>query len=298
MPLNWCWVINIFWSLYTERAIWGRQQGWGGGKGWSSPMRQCIDWGSARACCPSGMRLSQGGIGIRLPDRRPVGTPKEFRELRFRPPTQRGAQRAFVHWKFRRRITAAVSLVITCTYFSTISSSLLYFPTISSRDVLYTMLRYLDVNEKNKWTIARQVNGYCDYILLHKKSDSIYNECIYSTQSTRPSSITLVDIPRESPRKFRIGRAGWQAELMGYFEGSVAVGRCCIEANLRWLAKCVNATTLSEVRRWNTSVPWACWGCWWRVTLAIMWCGCSAHWYRGFNVLHGSHIFLSWKVLL
>ena len=50
----------------------------------------------------------------------------------------------------RRSFTAAVSAVITCTYFSTISSSLLYFPTISSRYVLYTMLRYLDVNGKDK----------------------------------------------------------------------------------------------------------------------------------------------------
>ena len=36
------------------------------------------------------------------------------------------------------------------------------------------MLRYLDVNGKNKGTVARQVYGYCGYILLHKKSDSIY----------------------------------------------------------------------------------------------------------------------------
>ena len=105
----------------------------------------------------------------------------------------------------RRSFTAAVSAVITCTYFSTISSSLLYFPTISSRYVLYTMLGYLDVNGKNNWTVVRQVYGYCGYILLHKKSDSIYNECIYSTQSTRPSSITSVDIPREAPRQFVIG---------------------------------------------------------------------------------------------
>ena len=33
----------------------------------------------------------------------------------------------------------------------------------------------------------------------------IIHECIYSTQSTRPSSITLVNISREAPRKFVIG---------------------------------------------------------------------------------------------
>ena len=127
-------------------------------------------------------------------------------------------------------------------YFSTILSSLLYFPTISSRYVLYTMLRYLDVNGKNKWTVARQVYGYYGYILLHKKSDSIYNECIYSTQSTRPSSVTLVDIPREAPSKFIIGRGRTAGRIDALLWG----------ISCRWLAKCVNATTLSEVRCQNT----------------------------------------------
>ena len=60
---------------------------------------------------------------------------------------------------------------------------------ISSWYVLYTMLRYPDVNRKNKWTVIRQVYGSCSYILLHKKSDSIYNGCIYSTQSTQSSKV-------------------------------------------------------------------------------------------------------------
>ena len=111
------------------------------------------------------------------------------------------------------------------------------------------MLRYLDVNGKNKWTVSRQVYGYCSYILLHKKSDSIYNECIYSTQSTRPSSITLVDIPREAPRNFVIGRGRTAGRIDGLLWGISCGWKM---SHLRWLAKRVNATTLSEVRCRNT----------------------------------------------
>ena len=130
----------------------------------------------------------------------------------------------------RRSFTVAVSAIITCTYIST----------ISLQYVLYTLLRYLDVNGKNKWTVVRQVYGYCGYILLHKKSDSIYNECIYLTQSTQPSSITSVDIPREAPRNFIIGGGRTAGRIDGLLWG---IGCSWRMSHLRGLAKCVNATT-------------------------------------------------------
>ena len=96
---------------------------------------------------------------------------------------------------------------------------------------------------------------------------------VSTTQSTWPSSITLVDIPREAPRKFLIGGG----RMVGRIDGlSVAVGGCCIWGGLQ-TSKCVNATTLSEVRCQNTRCTLSCQGHWWRVTLVIMWCTCSAH---------------------
>ena len=145
------------------------------------------------------------------------------------------------------------------------------------------MLRYLDVNGKNKWTVARQVYGYCGYILLHKKSDSIYNECIYSTRSTWPSSVTLVDIPREAPSKFVIGGGRTAGRIDGLLWG----------ISCRWLAKRVNATTLFEVRCRNTGPPWACRGRWLQVTLAIMCCRCSAHVARYWALRGGSRFFVT-----
>ena len=195
----------------------------------------------------------------------------------------------------RRSFTAAVSAVITCTYFSAISSSPhYYFPTISSRYVLYRMLRYLDVDGKNKWTVVRQVYGYCGYILLHKKCDSIYNECIYSTQSTRPSSITSVDIPREAPRKFVIGGGRTAGRIEGYFERSVAVGACRgIWGGLQrvWMPQ--------HHLRWGVEIPgapWACRGRRWWPTLAIMWCGCSTHDTGVSTRAAAGHVFSSRKV--
>ena len=199
-----------------------------------------------------------------------------------------GNSGAVLWWSFM----GPVSTIIMCTYLRAIWSSFLYFPTISSRYMLYTMLRYLDVNGKNKWTVVRQVYRYCGYILLHQKSDSIYNECIYSTQSTQPSwiSITSVDISRKAPRKFIIGGGRTAGRIDGLLWGISCSWRM---SHLRWIAKCVNAMTPSEVRCQNTSCTLSLL----RALVGnigdnVMQMQCAQ--YRGFNAWYGrSHFFIT-----
>ena len=84
--------------------------------------------------------------------------------------------RAFVYWKFRRRITA---IVYGGSFRRHHLSAQITFTPLYSRNTCppytfsYTMLRYPDVKGKNECGL-RWVDGHCSYVLLYKKNESIY----------------------------------------------------------------------------------------------------------------------------